>query len=66
MVQMGVLPWGRATCARGHLVVLYSLLWTAWAAWAQAPSFGLGQPLAFVAWVSARLVVLRPGNSLRA
>jgi hypothetical protein len=28
MVKLGVLPWGKATCACGRLVVLYSLLQT--------------------------------------
>jgi hypothetical protein len=33
MVQLAVLPLGKATHACGRLVVSYSLLWTAQAAW---------------------------------
>jgi hypothetical protein len=49
MVKLGVLPWGKSTRACSLLVVLYSLLQMAGAAWAQAPSFELLRPLAFVA-----------------
>jgi hypothetical protein len=33
MVKLGVLPWGKAMCARGRLDVLYYLWWMTWVAW---------------------------------
>jgi hypothetical protein len=72
MVKLGVLrrgkatrAWSKAMCACGRLAVPYSLWWMARATWAQAPSFGLCRPLAFVVGGSAWFVVLRPTIDLR-
>jgi hypothetical protein len=64
MVKLGVLPRGKATRACGCLAVSYSLLWTTRAA--RGPNaIILAMPtLAFVAWGSMRLVVLRPASVL--
>jgi hypothetical protein len=52
MVKLSDLSCGKAMCARGRLVVMYSLLRTTRVAWARAPSCGLCRALAFVAWGS--------------
>jgi hypothetical protein len=65
MVKLGVLPCGKVTCVHDRLSVPYSLLRSTRVAWVRAPSLGLYRPLAFVAWGSAWLVVLRHASGLR-
>ena len=64
MVKLGVLLRGKATHACGRLNVAYSYRIRRKQHGARAPSFGLRQPLAFVAWGSTRFIVLHPASGM--
>jgi hypothetical protein len=63
-VKLGILPWGKATHARGRLNVLYSLWQMAWAAWGPSAIIRAMPTLPFVAWGLSWFVVLCPAIGL--
>ena len=64
MVKLGVLPWGKAMCARGRLDVLYYLWWMTWVAWGLSAIIRAMPTPTFVAYGSLRFVASCPTNGM--